>query len=290
LIDKKCFVAAVREGMLNGVHLLNQHAQLRETDIEVKSDGTFVTVMDRTIEKILVTSIGDRFPDIPVLAEESSGALDATDRKGWVEAFFSSNYQVILDPIDGTRNFIKGSRQYCIAVALTKKNASGIWPVIGVVAVPEEDCLYWNMEGSIFKEHIISGEVIQVECDVVPAAQLSVNSKDRQWAKDSGIRFHFPWVSSGSSVYDFLGIVTGRNRGCLLGSQRLWDLMAPLAIALDAGHNLVDLETESIVESISPNDITIEDSDSSWGFARRFVLLRRGDRLEDLIEKLGSGK
>ncbi len=281
---------AVREGMLKAMHLLKQHAQLREADIELKSDGTFVTGMDRAIEEILVRSIGGRFPDIPVLAEESSGALDATDRKNWAEAFFSSNYQVILDPIDGTRNFIQGSRQYCIAVALTKKNKTGIWPIVGLVAVPEEDCLYWNMEGSIFKEHITSGEVIAIDCDVVPSAQLSVNSKDRQWAKDSGIRFHFPWVSSGSSVYDFLGIVTGRNRGCLLGSQRLWDLMAPLAIARDAGHNLVDIDTESVVDSLSVNDITIDDAASSWGFIRRFVLLRRGDRLSDLIEKLSSRK
>lgn len=283
MVSKNLFLSVMREGMLSSISLIQEHAGLQKSDIDKKSDGSYVTVLDREIESIFLRLAGDRFPDTPVLAEESSALCDEASRGNWVGNFFSSNYQIVLDPVDGTRNFIEGKREYCIAVALTKQVGEGIWPLIGMVAVPEEHALYWNTGEAAFKEDLQSGEIITLQSNVSEPEQFSVNSKDRQWAKESGLGFKLPWNSSGSSVYDFLGTVTGRNRGSLVGSQRLWDLMAPLSIALVSDCELIDVATGQLVTSISREEVAIDSPEASWGLKTRFMLLRRGDGLSQFL-------
>jgi fructose-1,6-bisphosphatase/inositol monophosphatase family enzyme len=273
----------MREGMLSSISLIQEHAGLQKSDIDRKSDGSYVTVIDREIESIFLRLAGDRFPDTPVLAEESSALCDEAARENWVGNFFNSNYQIVLDPVDGTRNFIEGKREYCIAVALTKQVGEGIWPLIGMVAVPEEHALYWNTGEAAFKEDLRSGKIITLQLNTSEPEQFSVNSKDRQWAKESGLGFKLPWNSSGSSVYDFLGTVTGRNRASLVGSQRLWDLMAPLSIALVSDCELIDVATGQSVTSIGREEVAIDSPEASWGLKKRFMLLRRGDELSQFL-------
>lgn len=117
------YIAAMAAG-----HALNG----QELEVSTKSHASdFVTLVDREAEQRMVTWLLARFPDIGVLAEEGSrhnpGAL-----RTWV-----------LDPLDGTRNFIKGHPGYNVSLGLVEDG----WPVLGVVYDIEADELYAAARG-----------------------------------------------------------------------------------------------------------------------------------------------
>src|SRR5690554_2312891 len=86
--------------------------------VQVKEhDSDFVTAVDREVEERIVAFLRRRFPDTGVLAEEGSSHNPGAGRL-WV-----------LDPLDGTRNFIKGHPGYNVSLGLVQDG----WPVLGVV-------------------------------------------------------------------------------------------------------------------------------------------------------------
>jgi len=86
--------------------------QLDQLTVESKSPNDFVTEIDRAAEKAIIEVLQDAYPGHGILAEESGelGAANGAD----------SEFVWIIDPIDGTTNFIHGFPQYAISLALTK--------------------------------------------------------------------------------------------------------------------------------------------------------------------------
>lgn len=283
-IEGQTFIECVREGIFKSYEILADHSKhISERDISVKSDGTLVTSLDKRIESIFFELFSKRFPSVPVLGEETSASMASQRHDDWIKRFFDSDFQIIIDPIDGTRNLVAGKPQYCIAVALTRRVDTGIWPVVGVVAVPQEDSMYWNTPSGVLVEdcgsHIISTMVRRG----LHSNQISINSTDRKWMKAEGMRLKLPWISSGSSVYDFLGTVTGRLKASLIGSQRLWDIMAPLSLGLAAGLELHALDTKTRVDRIERIDICADGNDSSWGLRRRFLMMVPSCKVSQIV-------
>jgi histidinol-phosphatase len=92
----------------------------RTTDVDVKDDGTWVTSTDRGVESAIRAAIAERFPEHAVLGEEE-GLVGDPDAPRW-----------IVDPIDGTSNFVKGNPIFATLVALRV----GGDDVVGVVSAP----------------------------------------------------------------------------------------------------------------------------------------------------------
>ena len=97
-----------------------------------------------------------------------------------------------------------------------------------------------------------------------------------------------PWISSGSSVHDFIGTALGRLSGSILGSQRLWDLLAPLAIASRLGMVLRDLVTGEDLRAITPDDLSVDFERRPWGLIRRMVLLPKDQSASNLVRLASS--
>jgi myo-inositol-1(or 4)-monophosphatase len=89
-------------------------------EVTFKSDGTPVTVHDRATDELLAAAILAEFPDHGILSEERDRTAPATD------------WTWVIDPIDGTSNFIAGVPYWCVSVALCLSGA----PVLGVVEAP----------------------------------------------------------------------------------------------------------------------------------------------------------
>lgn len=96
----------------------------RGTDLEVrrKGENDFVTRADRESEAAILAVIRERFPDHRILAEEGSGAGQG-----------HGEYEWLIDPIDGTTNFLQGLPVYCVSVACR----SGDELLVGVIEDPE---------------------------------------------------------------------------------------------------------------------------------------------------------
>jgi fructose-1,6-bisphosphatase/inositol monophosphatase family enzyme len=289
VVSSKEFLDSARSIVKDLVPFVRAGAVKGDKIVTTKRDGSLVTEIDQQVEARLLAEFTGRFPGVAVLGEEGAIDLHSTSAPQLYGRYLASEYQITIDPIDGTKNFINGKSEYCIAVALSTASSSGgvngVWPVAGVIAVPEENALYWADDHSVFIEDITSGESRALVPQSAAPVRLSVNSRDRLWLAERNFKLLLPWISSGSSVYDFLGTVLGRNRASIIGSQRLWDLMAPLALALRAGLVLRDLQSGEEIDSIGISDLS-EDIDSRpWGFARKMLLSTRDLDPDELFRR-----
>ena len=105
-------------------------------DIEVydKEDESPLTKADLAAHKIIVNKLENLTPQIPIISEES-GIPDYEERKDWDEFW-------IVDPLDGTKEFIKRNGEFTINIALVRDGK----PVMGVVYVPAQSLLYYASE------------------------------------------------------------------------------------------------------------------------------------------------
>jgi len=101
-------------------------------EAETKPDASPVTIADKDNERLIREAIEREFPDDGILGEEGSCKAGTSGRR-W-----------IIDPIDGTRDFVRGNRFWCVLVALEEADES----VVGVAHFPMLDETYWAARGS----------------------------------------------------------------------------------------------------------------------------------------------
>ncbi len=104
-------------------------------DVEHKDDRTPVTQADMAAHRVIIQSLRELEPDIPVLSEESSH-IPFEERRRW------SRYWLV-DPLDGTREFIKRNGEFTVNIALIADHA----PVLGVVHAPVLNRTYFAASG-----------------------------------------------------------------------------------------------------------------------------------------------
>ncbi len=101
--------------------------------VEYKSDESPLTLADKNANSIIMSFLKDT--RIPVLSEEGRN-ITYEERRDWDELW-------IVDPLDGTKEFVKKNDEFTVNIALIKKGK----PVLGVVYAPVLDELYWGTEG-----------------------------------------------------------------------------------------------------------------------------------------------
>jgi 3'(2'), 5'-bisphosphate nucleotidase len=104
-------------------------------DVERKADDSPLTAADKAAHTLIVEALRRLTPELPVLSEESD-ERELAERRQW------SSYWLV-DPLDGTKEFIKGSGEFTVNIALI----SGTEPVLGVVHVPVTGVTYWGRRG-----------------------------------------------------------------------------------------------------------------------------------------------
>src|ERR1700678_4007843 len=110
--------------------------------VERKDDNSPLTLADLDSQRIIVESLRQLTPDIPILSEESAQAPWVV-RQSWRELW-------VVDPLDGTREFVKRNGEFTVNIALIVEHE----PVLGVVAAPAQGLLYWGAVGiGAFSHH-----------------------------------------------------------------------------------------------------------------------------------------
>ncbi|MFL0804021.1 MAG: 3'(2'),5'-bisphosphate nucleotidase CysQ [Agarilytica sp.] len=112
--------------------------------IETKSDDSPVTKADIAANKVIVAMLEKLTPEIPVLTEETS-LVPFSERQHWPRYW-------IVDPLDGTKEFINRNDEFTVNIALIEKHS----PVMGVVYVPVTDVTYVGVSGH--GAHKLQGE------------------------------------------------------------------------------------------------------------------------------------
>ena len=103
-------------------------------NVKYKADKSEVTSADLASEKIIKETLQKYFPDYGMLSEES------VDDKNRLEKDFCW----IVDPLDGTRDFVSKTGNFAVNIALSYKNEI----VLGVIAVPSKDIIYYATKGN----------------------------------------------------------------------------------------------------------------------------------------------
>ena len=100
-----------------------------------KSNNSPVTEADLAANEIILAGLKSLSPEIPVISEEVT-IPEYAERSKW-------QYYWLIDPLDGTKSFIRGDDQFTVNIALIKGN----YPVLGVVYSPIEENTYWGVSG-----------------------------------------------------------------------------------------------------------------------------------------------
>lgn len=118
-----------------GDAILEYYHQDKEVEISRKEDDSPLTKADLASHEIIMEALQELDPETPVISEES-GIPEYEDRKGWTKFW-------IVDPLDGTKEFIKKNGEFTVNIALVDEGV----PVMGVVYVPDKETVYYAEKG-----------------------------------------------------------------------------------------------------------------------------------------------
>ena len=235
-----------------------------ETDFKVehKNDKSPLTKADLASHKIICEGLAGLTPDIPVLSEESANVPYST-RKTWDRYW-------LVDPLDGTREFIKRNGEFTINIALIKDH----YPVAGVVYVPVKRlCYHATRGGGAYKAYAneqpvnISTKTTGAAPFVVSCSRSHGNRRQEEFLQKSGGNTEI--IAVGSSLKFCLvaeGVVDIYPR---FGPTSEWDTAAAQCIVEEAGGMVADfgftrLSYNSKDSLLNPGFLVIADPTFDW--------------------------
>ncbi len=118
-----------------GEEILDVYKDEASFGVEAKSDDSPLTIADQRANKLICDRLFELDSSIPIISEENK-AIDYDVRKEF-------SYFWMVDPLDGTKEFIKRNGEFTVNIALIHQNKS----VAGVVYVPVSNKMYWGIEG-----------------------------------------------------------------------------------------------------------------------------------------------
>lgn len=201
-----------------------------------KADESPVTDADLASEQIIYNGLKTLFPDIPVVGEEHTANGEEPD--------LSSQYFWLVDPIDGTADFVKKNGEFTVNIALIKDDS----PIFGMVYVPVAQELYYTLstDQAVLEK---DGKRIEIHTRQVPSDGCSVlNSRThcdpmvvQEILKDFKIKEQFPCGSS----WKFCKIAKGEADlyPCSHHTKE-WDTAAAHAVLKAAGGEVYDANTK----------------------------------------------
>lgn len=232
-----------------------------EFTITHKDDRSPLTAADMASHHTICKDLHELTPAIPILSEESTGIPFST-RKDW-------DYFWLVDPLDGTREFIKHNGEFTINIALIEKNS----PVLGVVHVPVSGTTYFAGRGYGAFKKSGNGTPRKINTRRTAAGRIALagsrsHGSDRQQTfieRLGDIEVH----AIGSALKFCLvaeGIVDIYPR---FGPTSEWDTAAAQCIVEEAGGMVTDTEFNSLRyntgESVlNPDFLVIADKTFNW--------------------------
>ena len=199
--------------------------------VEIKSDNSPLTIADKNANEIIVAGLKQLDPTIPIISEENK-LMDYTIRKNWTKCW-------IVDPLDGTKEFIKKNGEFTVNIALVDK---GI-PVLGVVHVPAQNITYYAESGvGSFKIENGKTTKLQIRKLADDGVLKIVGSRSHQtpellaYVEQQKSKFSkVDFVAAGSSL-KFCLLAEGKaDVYPRLGPTMEWDTCAGQIVATEAG-------------------------------------------------------
>ncbi|MGU9957828.1 MAG: inositol monophosphatase family protein [Arenicellales bacterium WSBS_2016_MAG_OTU3] len=226
---------AIKAARRGGNVIVRHLDQLDRLTIESKGRGDFVSEVDRMAEREIIDVLKTAYPDFGILAEESGH----TEGKGE-----DAEFQWIIDPLDGTTNFLHGNPQFAVSIALAK----GAVLHHGVVFDPLRNEIFTATRGQGAKlddRRIRVSQTRKLDASLI-ATDLPPKALDNldNWVKvlkalmlkSSNIR------RTGAAALDLAHVACGRLDGFWESSLSPWDIAAGALLIQEAGGLITDFK------------------------------------------------
>lgn len=236
----------------------------KEYEAFTKSDETPVTSADIAAHKLIVEKLTDLTPDIPVLSEEAAD-ISLEKRSQWDRYW-------LVDPLDGTQEFIARSGDFATIIALIENNK----PVMGVVYGPVSGVTYYAYQGKgAWKIPDLNESVrIKTHQHDGPKSPIAMAISRRQDINRITSRMSSAWN------YDLVPLGSAALKACLvaegavdcylrLGPTGEWDTAATQCIVEEAGGRILSTQLEPLSYNErdtleNPNFIVLGDENLPW--------------------------
>ena len=230
----QAFVATATKAARMAAREINRAAEDRDLlEISDKAANDFVTSADKAAEAVIIRELMSAYPHHAVLSEEAGRTGDS-----------KSDYLWIIDPIDGTTNFIHGLPQYCVSIALTFRGE----PIVAVIYDVAKNELFTAAKGQGAK---LDDRRIRVsETDEMRRSLIGTGFPFRRGCDFDGYLSGFRRVAErsagirrpGSAALDLAWVACGRYDGFWELKLNPWDICAGGLLVLEAGGLITDLE------------------------------------------------
>ena len=198
--------------------LIRDFGELEKLQVSSKGPSDFVTSSDKKAEKIIIEELSKSRKKFSILSEEI-GEINNSDKDNmW-----------IIDPIDGTTNFLHGVPHFAISIALKSKNEI----ISGLIFDPIKNEMFYaeKNNGAFFNNQRI---------------RVSKKKKIEECLFGTGgkneINFNLNTRKSGSAALDMAYVGAGRYDGYFQKNLNIWDIAAGIIIVKEAGGKINDME------------------------------------------------
>jgi 3'(2'), 5'-bisphosphate nucleotidase len=232
----------------------------REVEVETKPDQTPLTAADLAAHEVINEGLQRLTPELPVLSEES-GELPPETRRGW-ERFW------LVDPLDGTRHFIRGDGQFCVNIALI----DNCRPILGMIYAPVSGDCYSAVAGGGAKRVRggVSESLQSRRPAVAPLTVVSGHFHDSGRHQRALARLgDYRQIRLGSALKSCLVAAGEADLYLRPGPTSEWDTAAAQCIVEEAGGAILNLKLEPLRyncgdELLNPYFIAVGDRDYPW--------------------------
>lgn len=229
-MTNKFLDTAIRAAKIAGEIILSNLGKISKDDIRLKQASDFVTYVDKESEAAIIKTIKEIFPAHNFLAEESSKETG------------SEGYRWIIDPLDGTTNFIHQYPMFSVSIALEYKKEI----LAGVVFEPLKNDLFFaeKGKGAFLNEQPIKVSVVTDSMDSLIATGFPFRTKeiiDIYLKLFRNILFKVSDLRrAGSAALDLAYLAAGRCEGFFEIGLSAWDIAAGSLLIQEAGGIVTD--------------------------------------------------
>ncbi|WP_159990925.1 inositol monophosphatase family protein [Pelistega ratti] len=208
--------------------------ELEKVQVSRKGPNDYVTDIDRAAENAIIEILLEAYPDHAVLGEETGLTKGSKS---------DPEYQWIIDPLDGTKNFIHGLPDYAISIAVVQRGKV----MHGLVYDPNRNEIFTASRGvgAFLNDRRIRVSSRSYLKDSLIAGRFPVQSKDKNdyqfynlIEQTSGFR------RLGSTVLELAYVASGRLDGYCGANLQAWDVAAGSLLVLEAGGLIGDFDGE----------------------------------------------
>ncbi|RRD47819.1 inositol monophosphatase [Tessaracoccus sp. OH4464_COT-324] len=227
--------------------------QLAQGDIDEKRPGDLVTVADREAENILGELLLREYPEAHVVGEESvfAGTTSLTE--------LAAGHVFVIDPIDGTRNFVEGRKEHGVMLAEVRAGET----VRGWIWQPQYERLYTVERGT--GEVLLNGEPVERRARH-PLPQGAAGQR-RRWGYTAGGKLAPVRRSSGAACFDYPHTVTGEIDFMYYTNAHPWDHLVGCLMLAETGGVGRMLSGEDYVVGTQGRGLLVARTPEIWDLA-----------------------